>query len=135
MRHLSSVDSFFFLSKSLNTTCSLQAVSNPAHGFDQASDVPELLPKPFDVSVSRSRFERAWVVPDGLQQVLAAAHQSPVTGEIDEELELQGRESDDLTVGCHLVPRHVDAESIKLEPVDGLLSLGMSARTRSISLS
>jgi len=124
MRPLSSVDSFFFSSKSLNTTCSLQAVSNPAHGFDQASDVPELLPKPFDVSVNRSRFERAWVVPNGLRQVLAAAHQSPVTGEID-----------DLTVGCHLVPRHVDAESIKLEPVDGLLSLGMSARTRSISLS
>lgn len=67
------------------------------------------------------------MVPNGLQQLLAAAHQASVMRQVDQELELQSGQSDGLAIDRHFMSRDVDAETLELEPVGRLL--GLSLRT------
>jgi hypothetical protein len=121
------VDSFFFLSKSLNISRSFQAVSDPADGFDLGPDLAQFLAETFYVGVYRSGFEGAGVVPNSFEELLAATNQSSVANQVQQELELQGRERDRLAIDGDLVPRHVDAEAFDLEPVEGLVRLSLGA--------
>jgi hypothetical protein len=67
------------------------------------------------------------MLPNGLQQRLAAADQSSMPNQVQQELELQRREKDDVPIDRDLVSRYVDAEAFDLKSVEGRVCLSLGA--------
>ena len=79
------------------------------------------------MGVDGSGFERAGMLPNRLEEPLAASNQSAMTRKVDQELELERRERDGLVVYGHLVPGHIDSQSLELETIEGWLRLAVRA--------